>query len=353
VTAEVATGDVRAAKVPGIWILASVVAVVAAGLAGLTIGAVSLSPGRVFLEVLDHVPGVHVHSGLSPRDAVIVWQLRLPRVVLGLLVGAMLAVAGAAYQGVFRNPLADTYLLGASSGAGLGATLAIVGRLTARFGPFDPVPLAAFVGALAAVAVAYALAQAAGRGNPAVLLLAGIAVSYFLQAIQTYLLQRHADTIREVYSFLLGRLSNNGWHEVLAILPYTVVTSGVLIVCGRSLDVLSVGDDEAASLGLHVNRIRIIVVIAATMASAAAVSVSGLIAFVGIVVPHTIRLIAGNSYRVILPLSLLLGAAFLVAADLVARTSAAPAEIPIGVVTALFGAPFFAMVLWFRRRPAL
>ena len=353
-TAQAATGDIRPARIRPVWILAAVAAVAAAGLAALAIGAVSLPAGRVFLEVLDHVPGVRVSSGLSVTEAAIVWQIRLPRVVLGLLVGALLAMAGTAYQGVFRNPLADPYLLGAAQGAGLGATLAIVGNFTTGFGPFEAVPLAAFVGALGAVALAYVLASVGGaERSPAALLLAGIAVAAFLAAIQSYVQQRNTDTVREVYTWLLGRLTTSGWDDVRAILPYAVITAVVLVACRRSLDVLSVGDDEAASLGLHVNRTRIIVVVAASLATAAAVSVSGLIGFVGIVVPHTIRLLAGSSYRVILPLSLLFGAAFLTAADLVARTIATPAEIPIGVVTAVFGAPFFAVVLRSGRRLTL
>lgn len=350
----VATGDVRPARLQPGWVAAAAVALVAAGLGGLALGPVSLPPGRVLLEVLGHVPGVHLTSGLSERDAAIVWQLRLPRVTLALLVGAMLAVAGSAYQGVFRNPLADPYLLGASAGAGLGATLAIVTDFDVTLGPFDAVPLAAFVGALVAVAAAYALASTgSSERSPAVLLLSGVAVAAFLVAIQTYVQQRNVDTIREVYSWILGRLSTSGWHDVLTVLPYAVVTSAVLVAYRRSLDVLSVGDDEAASLGLHVQRTRVVVVVAASLATAAAVSVSGLIGFVGIIVPHTVRLLAGSSYRVIVPLSLVFGAAFLAGADLLARTASSPAEIPIGVVTAGLGAPFFAVVLHTRRRPLL
>jgi iron complex transport system permease protein len=257
-------------------------------------------------------------------------------------------VAGAAYQGVFRNPLADPYLLGASAGAGLGATLAIVTRAA---GTGWPVPLAAFAGALGAVGLAYLLASI-GRGDrsPAVLLLAGVAVAAFLAAIQTFLQQRHVDTIREVYSWLIGSLATSGWSEVRTALPFAVVSGAVLVAHRRALDVLSVGDEEASTLGLRVLRTRLVVVAAASLATAAAVSVSGLIAFVGIVVPHTVRLLGGTSYRVILPLSMLFGGAFLAGADLVARTAVSPAEIPIGVVTAVIGAPFFAVVLRSRRR---
>jgi iron complex transport system permease protein len=343
---------IRAARLRPAWIAGGVVAVVVAGLAGLSIGAVNISPAKVFLEVLDHVPGLDVTSGLTPREADIVWQLRVPRVVLGFLVGAMLAVSGASYQGVFRNPLADSYLLGAAAGAGLGATIAIGGHVDWSVGPLDAVPVAAFAGTLFAVVLTYAVSSV-GEGrdpSPAVLLLAGIAVMTFLTAAQTFILQRQADTIREVYTFILGRLLTAGWGEVRLALPYAVVSIVVLLAMRRRLDVLSVGDDEASTLGMDVGRTRLVVVVFASLATAAAVSVSGLIGFVGLVVPHIVRLLAGTSFRVVLPLSVLFGAAFLVFADLIARTAMAPAEIPIGVVTAFFGAPFFVLVLRARGR---
>jgi iron complex transport system permease protein len=350
---------------PG-WLAAGVVAVVVAALAGLALGPVRLNPVGVALQLLDLVPGVHVHSGLSATEAAIVTQLRLPRVVLGLLVGATLALAGGTYQGVFRNPLADPYLLGAAAGAGLGATAAIAAAhafdvADADGGAATPltVPAADFVGALLAVGLTYVLGVSGGSGraqrggryrSPAALILAGVAVSSFLTAGQTFLLQRYVDTIREVYSWISGRLSTAGWHDVLLLLPYTVVMAVVVLAHRRQLDVMSVGDEEAASLGAHPERTRIILIVAASLGTAAAVSVSGLIGFVGIIVPHTVRLLAGSSYRVILPLSLLFGGAFLTLADLAARTLLAPNEIPIGVVTAFFGAPFFIVVLRTSRR---
>lgn len=340
---------VRATRLRAGWYLAGIVAMAVAGVAGLTIGAVGIPPLRAIAEVLDHIPGVTIHSGLSRPQAAIIWELRFPRVVLGLLVGGMLALAGASYQGVFRNPLADPYLLGAAAGAGLGATLAVIGSSTRQVGPFGVVPAFAFVGALAAVSLAYAIASVGGgERSTASLILSGVAVAAFFTAAQTYFQQRHAETIREVYSWLLGHLSTSGWGDVRALLPYLVVTSAALLANRRALDVLSVGDDEAASLGLHIARTRLTVVAAASLATAAAVSVSGLIGFVGIVVPHAIRMTAGTSYRIILPLSFLFGAAFLAGADVLARTLQAPAEIPIGVVTAFLGAPFFALIL--RRR---
>lgn len=347
---------------PG-WLAAGFGAVLAAAVAGLALGPVSLPPGGVALELLDQIPGVRLDSGLTEREAAIVTELRLPRVILGLLVGAMLALAGGCYQGVFRNPLADPHLLGVAAGAGLAVTVVIVLRSTLSGQGQDgdvtaglplTVPLAAFVGAVGAVLMTYLLGAAGGRvRTPATLILAGVAVSAFLSAGQTYLLHRNSDSIREVYSWLLGRLATAGWHDVRLIAPYAVLTAAVVLLHRRQLDVLSVGDEEAASLGLHPQRSRLLLIAAASLGTAAAVSVSGLIGFVGIIVPHTVRLLVGASYRVILPLSVLFGAAFLTLADLMARTVAAPAEIPIGVVTALFGAPFFVVVLRTSRQVAL
>ena len=316
-----------------------------AALVGLLVGPVDLGITAIARAALSHVPLLHVHSGLSESDRAILWQLRAPRVVLGALVGGMLALAGASYQGVFRNPLADPYLLGIAAGAGLGATLAIVyGRETVRV--YDLIPLAAFAGGAVGVIAAYALGRSASSGrSTASLILAGVTVTSFLTAIQTFVQQQHSQSLQEVYSWILGHLDTAGWHDVALVAPYIAVSAAVILLHRRVLDVLSVGDEEAASLGINFNRTRPLVVIFATVGTAAAVAISGLIGFVGIIVPHAIRLVLGPSYRLILPLSLLGGAGFLVLADVIARSVMSPAELPIGVVTAFFGAPFFAIVL--------
>jgi iron complex transport system permease protein len=334
-------------------LLAGCACLAGAALLAVLVGPVRLDPAGVLGELAGRLPLVEVHGGLPERDAAILWQLRLPRVVLGALVGAMLALAGAAYQGVFRNPLADPYLLGAAGGAGLGATLAIAYGPDTSSWPVGLLPLAAFTGAVAGVAAAYTLGRSGGgrtTTTTTTLVLAGVAVASFLTAIQTFVQQREDDTLREVYGWILGRLSTAGWKEVVLILPYTLLSAAVIVACRRLLDVLAVGDDEAQSLGVRAARVRLVVVAAATLGTAAAVAVSGLIGFVGIIVPHTVRLVAGSSYRLVVPLCLLLGAAFLILADLVARTVMAPGELPIGVVTAFLGAPFFAVVLRTTRR---
>jgi iron complex transport system permease protein len=268
--------------------------------------------------------------------------------VLGALVGATLALSGAAYQGVFGNPLADPYLLGVSSGAGLGATVALVSG--GAVGPFG-VPILAFVGGLAGVAATYGLGSSVGGGHSAVVIvLAGVAVAAFLNAVQTFVQQWFDDSLLAVYSWMLGRLSTDGWSGVAGIVPYVAVAAVVVLAHWRALDVMALGDVEAASLGVDPGRTRLVLVVAATLGTAAVVSVSGLIGFVGIVVPHAVRLLFGASHRTLLPLAVALGAAFLVLTDVLARWALAPAELPIGIVTALVGAPFFVIVLRQRRK---
>ncbi len=328
------------------WLLAAVGTLLVALVLAVLVGPVSLDPVAAIKDLVDRLPFVEVDSGLTEQQSAILWQLRVPRVVLAGLVGAMLALAGAAYQGVFRNPLADPYLLGVAAGAGLGATIIIAVGPTASEWAVDPLPVFAFLGALVGVSMTYVLGRAGTRARTtATLILAGVATASFLTAIQTYIQQREDDTVRQVYSWILGRLTTASWGDVTLILPYVVAGALVIVLHRRLLDMLSVGDEEATSLGVNTRRVRLLIVIAASLGTAAAVSVSGLIGFVGVIVPHTVRLLAGTSYRVVVPLSILLGAAFVILADLVGRTVIAPAEIPIGVITAFLGAPFFLIVL--------
>jgi len=345
------SGAVVSERLRASWVLLGLLAIVSAIAAGLLIGPADLESSGVILELIDRLPLVTVDSGLSSIHANIIWEVRLPRVVLGALVGATLAVSGASYQAVFRNPLADPYLLGSAAGAGLGATVAIVTGSGDGMGTFDTVPLLAFLGSLAAVALTYFLGYSSGvRRSPAALLLAGVAVASFLTAIQTFIQQRNVETIRQVYSWILGRLNTASWDEVSLLTPYALLASLVILLHRRTLDVMRLGDAEASSVGIRPQLVRLIVISAASLGTAAAVSVSGLIAFVGIIVPHTVRLLAGSSNRIVLPLSMMFGASFLMFVDLLGRTIASPAEIPIGVITAFCGAPFFVVVLRASRR---
>lgn len=278
---------------------------------------------------------------IHPQHEAVVWQLRAPRVALGALVGGALGLAGATYQSVFRNPLADPYLLGSAAGAGLGATIAL-----AVLHQPELAPPFAFFGALFAVASAWFIGDRVGGGSDtAIILLAGIAVMSFLTAIQTLVLQRHHDSLNAVYSWILGRVATSGWQDVVRLFPYVLFASVVLILLSRRIELLSLGDDKARTLGVSVSTTRIIAILAATLATAGAVSLSGLVGFVGLVIPHIARRIVGPSPRVLFVASLLIGGVFVVIADLVARTIVAPAELPIGVITAFVGAPFFVGVL--------
>jgi iron complex transport system permease protein len=325
-------------------------------ISGLIIGAVGLAWRNVIATLLDALPGVQMSSAYSGMDRTILTQVRLPRVVLAGLVGAALSLAGASYQGVFRNPLADPYLLGAASGAGVGATLVFTqSRLFAGW-PINPLPIAAFAGAMLAVALSALMAKAVGAqtnsalgtatmGSSSVLLLAGVAVASFLTSVQTVIQQGRTDTLRRVYTWILGGLTTSGWSEVLLITPYLLVSAFVALMLARRVDVMALGDDEAKSLGVSPRNVRAAIIIVATLATAAAVSVSGLISFVGLIIPHAMRAMVGHAQGAVLIMSMIMGAAFLIATDTAARTIVAPGELPLGVLTAFVGAPTFALIL--------
>ncbi|MDW3177884.1 MAG: iron ABC transporter permease [Acidimicrobiia bacterium] len=328
------------------WLVGAAVFVVVAIVTALVIGPTSIDRTGTLLELFDAVTPGDIDSGLNERQISIVRNLRLPRIALGLLVGAALATAGATYQGVFQNPLADPYLLGVAAGGGLGATIAFIYDLGDGRGFLDMVQILAFIGALSSVALTWTIGVLGDRTRASTsLILAGVAVASFFTAIQTFLQQQDTDDLRQVYTWFLGGLNTSGWTEVLQLFPVAAICLTLLALAGRTLDILSVGDDEASMLGLSVGRTRIVLVVVASLLTAAAVAVSGLIAFVGLIVPHTVRLLFGSSYRVIVPMSIAVGAGFLVLSDLVARTALTPAELPIGVVTAFFGAPFFVVIL--------
>jgi iron complex transport system permease protein len=315
-------------------------ALLIACLLGVGFGPVNLNFGSIVRTLLG------LPNGLENEDRTLLLELRLPRVVLGALVGAALATSGAVYQSVFRNPLADPYLLGAASGAGLGATIAITnggGNLHALL------PIFAFLGGVLAVAATFLVA---GRlfADPSTLLLAGIAVGSFATAFQTYLQQRNSAALRPVYSWILGQLTVANWDVVRWAGVYIFIALFVLIRVSKVLDALMLSDEEAYSLGVSPQKIRLIAVAAATLATATAVSASGLIGFVGIVVPHLVRGLTKRATNRSLLSIAFVGAAFLVTADLGARTLLAPAELPIGVITAFVGAPFFLFVLRARNR---
>lgn len=275
----------------------------------------------------------------------IIFAIRLPRVVVAGLVGASLALAGATYQGLFRNPLADPYLIGVASGAALGATVSIVLALPPAFYRLGATQWCAFAGAAVAVASVYALARVGGATPLTTLLLAGVAVGALGSAVTSFLMYWHGDKLLVIYGWLLGGFGAASWRQAWSVAPYLALGALLLLPAGRTLNALQLGEEGAGALGLDVERLKLLLVGVATLVTAAAVSVSGLIGFVGLIVPHIVRLLWGADHRALLPLSLLSGAIFLIAVDGLARTVLAPAEIPVGVLTALCGAPFFLFLL--------
>ena len=319
-------------------------------LLSVAIGAVFVPPATLLRMILSYLPGVPISVNWPETFAVIIFRIRLPHTILILLTGAALAGSGAAYQGLFRNPLADPYLIGVASGAGLGAVLAMAFHWPNDLLGMYTVPAAAFAGAVATVALVYFLARSAGTLPTTTLILAGVAVGSFATALTSYLMLRSQGELRRALAWLLGGATMSGWEPVLAVLPYVLLGLGLLITSGHALNVLQFGDEQAQQLGLPVERTRTLLIVAASLTTAAAVSFSGVIGFIGLIVPHLVRLVWGPDYRHLIPLSILGGASALLIADLLARLIMAPQELPVGVITALAGAPFFLWVLRRTRR---
>lgn len=306
----------------------------------------SIAIGSVFISPLD-VWRALIGQTTNDTFRTILWNIRLPRTALIALVGAALAGSGAAYQGLFRNPLADPYLIGVASGAGLGAVLAMSIQWPYTVLGLLSIPAAAFLTSLLTVSLVYLFARVGGNVPTTNLILAGVAVSSFAGSLTSFLMLRSTGEIRRAISWLLGGVSLAGWPAVLTLIPYLGLGLTVLVLSGHSLNLLQFGDDQASQLGLDTRRAKVIVIIAASLVTAAAVSFAGIIGFIGLIVPHIIRIFWGADYRRIVPLSILGGASALLLADILARVVIAPQELPVGIVTALAGAPFF---LWVMRR---
>jgi iron complex transport system permease protein len=339
--------ELAASRGLGLRLVLGLVVALAVALFALSRGAADIPVADIVRILVSHLPGVDVSGAWPESWDRIIWDIRLPRVLMAGLVGATLAFSGAAYQGVLRNPLADPYLIGVAAGAGLGATVIIVSPVPYSFGNLSLLPIFSFTGALIAVAVAYGLARSGGIVPNVTLILAGVAVSSIATSIMSYLMLANSTRAVAVLSWLLGGFNTSSWGKMWLLLPYAAPAAVVILMHGRILNVLQLGEEEAQQLGVRVERVKLLVMAAASLATAAAVSVSGLIGFVGLIVPHATRLLWGPDYRRLIPLAMTLGAAFLILADLLARTLLEPTEIPVGIITALCGAPFF---LWLLRR---
>lgn len=309
---------------------------------GLCAGAVRIPPSKV-LWVLTHVRA----GALMELEGVIIWEMRLPRVLLACLAGAALSVAGAMFQALFRNPMADPYIIGASSGAGLGAVLAMLWSSRAYLGVqgVRVVPVAAFTGALGAVVLAYSLARTKTGVQVLTLLLSGVAVNAFLSAMVSMVIYFAGKRLHEMIVWLMGGFVSASWSDVLLLAPYVLVGAALAYLKARDLNALAFGEETAHITGIDVRRTRLTVVAVASVLTASAVAAGGLIGFVGLVVPHLLRIVGGAEHRYLIPACFFGGGALLVLADTLARVAIAPTELPVGVITALFGGPFFAWVL--------
>jgi iron complex transport system permease protein len=322
-----------------------VVALLAMIAVSVSIGAVSIPPRDVARILLGRDL-----SELDPMQVTIIRELRLPRVLLAMVVGGGLGAAGAGYQGLFRNPLADPFVIGASSGAALGATVAIIMGFSSGAWGLGPVSAAALAGALLAVTLVYGIASVGGRVPTLSLLLAGVAVSSFLGAMVSLLMSLNEENLVTIVGWLMGSLAGRGWETLQATVPLILTGGAALWLCARSLDSLTFGEESARSLGLRLNLFRAVVVVAASLATAGAVAACGIVGFVGLIAPHISRLFVGARHALVIPASAFTGAILLMLADDIARTVAAPGEIPVGIVTALLGSPFFLYVLKTRQR---
>jgi iron complex transport system permease protein len=332
-------------------LLVGVAAVVLVALLGMAWGSLAVSPATIAAMFWRRVAGGASATPWPASWETVIFDIRLPRVLLAALVGAALAQAGAVYQGLFRNPLADPYLIGISSGAGLGATAAIALGLPLRWGGLGAVSLLAFIGALASTGVVYFLSRIGGRSSTVTLVLAGVAVGAFLSSVTTYLMFHAQDAFRTVHAlgWMMGSFALASWVKVRLMAPVLVLGGGLLWLYAHRLNVLQLDDEQAHQLGVPVERTRVALIAVATLVTSTAVSVCGVIGFVGLIVPHAVRLVWGPDHRFLLPMGALCGAAFMIVADGAARALISPAELPVGVVTAFCGAPFFLYLLRHRR----
>ena len=320
------------------------------GIVASSVGAVNIPLTDTIAIVINKVIGIRVKSSWPEVSESILINLRFPRIILSGIVGAALSISGAAYQGLFRNPLADPYLIGSASGAGLGAAIVfLTGVPLLAFGS-GLLPIAAFIGSITAVTLAYFIGRRQGQVGVSTLILAGVAISSLAGAITSLLMIKSDPNLRPLMSWLLGGFSGSRWVDVFVLLPYVVPPMVVLMFYSRVLNILQLNDLHAQTLGVNVNRTKTVVLLAASLVTASAVAFSGVIGFVGLVGPHIVRLIWGSDYRHLVPMSAIFGAGFLIVADLGARVIAIPAELPVGIITAFFGAPFFIYILKTNKR---
>ncbi len=342
-TRELSLASLRGSLWPRLGL--GLIFLVIVALATLAVGPAGIPLDATARIVVAHLTGLELAEGLSTTWRDIIWEVRLPRVLLAGMVGATLAMAGATYQGVFRNPLAEPYLIGVATGAALGSTIVVVSSLSVSWHGLSLLPLAAFAGAIGSVVLVYGVARVGNTVPATTLILAGVAVASLSTAITSFLMLRSTTNMFTIFSVVLGGFNTATWPRLIWVLPYALPAAILILLHGRILNVLSLDEDQARHLGVDVERTKLLLLGSASLATAAAVSVSGTIGFVGLIVPHAVRLLWGPDYRTLLPMSIILGAAFLILADLLARTVDQPSEIPVGIITAFCGVPFFLYLL--------
>lgn len=329
----------------GLLVLTVLISVISVGM-----GAVSISPNIVFDVILDQIPLLkqYVVSNYGGGTEAIILNLRVPRVILGGLVGAALATAGAIMQGLFKNPLADPYIVGLSSGAALGAALAIAFGLTALSSV--SIPIVAFLAGVTTIYTVYSIAKKGRKVYVDTLLLAGVAFSFLLSAITRFIMYFSGDQLHEIMFWILGGLTGADWSSITIATPLIFLGIIGAFPLSKYLDAIMLGEEDAMYLGVDVDKIKKILLADASLITAISVSFSGVIGFVGLIPPHIVRIIIGPKHKSLIPASALLGAIFLILSDILARTLMAPTEIPVGIITAISGAPFFIYLLWRRKR---
>ncbi|MEN6390959.1 MAG: iron chelate uptake ABC transporter family permease subunit [Syntrophomonas sp.] len=319
-------------------------------LLGVALGAVWIKPGEILTILYLHWSDPAALMGSFYTHDLIIFTIRLPRVLMAVLVGAGLALAGAVFQGLFRNPMADPYVIGVSSGAALGAVLAILAQQISGLSLTYGVPGLAFLMAVLTIVIVYRLARSGGKVPVMTLLLAGIAINSLLSALVSLCMYYSGSQMHQLVFWLMGGFSGRGWNYIIMFLPYAIIGAVIIWIYTRELNAMLMGEEPAQHLGIDVEKVKFRLLIAAALLTGACVSVSGLIGFVGLIIPHMVRLISGPDHRVLLPLVVLTGAVFMVAADIAARVLIAPEELPVGIVTAIVGAPFFIYLLRRQKR---
>ncbi len=322
-----------------------VLVLILAMLLAASLGTISIPMNDIVAITLRRAFGISIGAGWDEAQEAIVWQLRLPRVLGAAIVGAALAVAGVLFQGLLRNPMADPYLIGTSCGAALAATIALLVPVSFGVLGIALVPVAAFIGALLAVLLVYQIARVGPRTPITTLLLAGFAVSSMMAAVMSLLMLLNQNTLQRVVLWTMGGISASGWDTLTIVTPLILAGTVAAFALANDLNAFLLGEEQAAALGIAVERQKFLMLAIGALLTGAAVALSGLVGFVGLIVPHVARLILGPDHRLLLPASFLSGAIFLVLADLIARVLLAPSELPLGVVTALVGAPFFIYLL--------